>query len=515
MFACNLDKTVNVDITAPTGPQGPPGPTGSIGPTGPIGPTGIEGPTGPPPPFPTDASFVNLDASCIHVDIGIHFDSHNASDLSNNILGPATAQNYQVAFYKDPSGNDAGLVQYNSRFNKIFYLSGVTKYEFATPRYTNLSTNPTPDDFWGFTARGMSIGPVNSPWPPSGVGFYGGWQSPEFAFNMMSTNPGSLDNPWKGWFNNWHVEVSGGLPASTDDNFWPHIFRFANGAYVDPATNGNCTNPPTNNALFNDYGIGFRGDASGNKTMTVYTSENLIPGQWQSAVCHQGRLCYNEGPNLDRNGVGQPFPMYEYNPGGPTPAAPPFPYPHNLIAGAYTNNQAATSNYYPAPQSNSSGYIVGLTIHNFPDMYWWSGTPPGNLWPPAIGAGDEQVKITFSVVRGRFFLSPAGDTFESILGAKEVAQDDIIADIFSVTRETLADYASGPKNDCVGVNFRFDDAIPFDNVSWFRLRTTIFIGGGTYPSTSTTPFPMVPAIQIPGDIWNVGATLNIVWNTQL
>ncbi len=69
-----------------------------------------------------------------------------------------------------------------------------------------------------------------------------------------------------------------------------------------------------------------------------------------------------------------------------------------------------------------------------------------------------QVKITFSVVRGRFFLSPAGETFETVLGSKEVAQDDIIADIFSVTRETLDDYASGPKNDCVGVNFRFDDA---------------------------------------------------------
>ena len=77
MFACNLDKTVNVDITAPTGPtgpMGPAGPTGAQGPTGEQGPTGTQGPTGPPPPFPTDASFVNLDASCIHVDIGIHFD---------------------------------------------------------------------------------------------------------------------------------------------------------------------------------------------------------------------------------------------------------------------------------------------------------------------------------------------------------------------------------------------------------------------------------------------------------
>jgi len=49
MFACNLDKTVNVDITAPTGPTGPTGATGPTGPTGiegPTGPTGIEGPTG-------------------------------------------------------------------------------------------------------------------------------------------------------------------------------------------------------------------------------------------------------------------------------------------------------------------------------------------------------------------------------------------------------------------------------------------------------------------------------------
>jgi hypothetical protein len=46
MFACNLDKTVNVDITAPTGPTGPTGATGATGATGPMGPTGPTGPTG-------------------------------------------------------------------------------------------------------------------------------------------------------------------------------------------------------------------------------------------------------------------------------------------------------------------------------------------------------------------------------------------------------------------------------------------------------------------------------------
>jgi len=47
MFACNLDKTVNVDITAPTGPTGSTGPMGPTGPTGEQGPTGTQGPTGP------------------------------------------------------------------------------------------------------------------------------------------------------------------------------------------------------------------------------------------------------------------------------------------------------------------------------------------------------------------------------------------------------------------------------------------------------------------------------------
>jgi len=51
MFACNLDKTLNVDITAPTGPTGSTGPIGPTGPTGEIGPTGagssVTGPTGP------------------------------------------------------------------------------------------------------------------------------------------------------------------------------------------------------------------------------------------------------------------------------------------------------------------------------------------------------------------------------------------------------------------------------------------------------------------------------------
>ena len=43
----------------------------------------------------------------------------------------------------------------------------------------------------------------------------------------------------------------------------------------------------------------------------------------------------------------------------------------------------------------------------------------------------------------------------------------------------------------------------------------IFIGAGTYPSTSGTPFEMVPDIQIPGDLWKVGAQLNIIWNIEI
>lgn len=103
MFACNLDKRINVDITAPTGPTGSTGPTGPTGPTGitgQTGPTGIEGPTG--------TGFTDLSGD--EPQIAFFTSSNSIAGDYNLIFPQSTTSNqiklnaYDLAYNTNPGG---------------------------------------------------------------------------------------------------------------------------------------------------------------------------------------------------------------------------------------------------------------------------------------------------------------------------------------------------------------------------------------------------------------------------
>ena len=160
MFACNLDKTVNVDIISPTGSTGPPGPVGPVGPTGPQGPPGSQGPTGAQGP--------------------------------TGPQGPTGTQG--------PTGPTRAMATYS----------------FATTRFTvstdisGVLPNPYPGgiDPWGFAARGFARwdGPAGGSWPSTAVCNIANFNTLLPDVNVMFGTFVGLNST--GWFNNWFINTN-------------------------------------------------------------------------------------------------------------------------------------------------------------------------------------------------------------------------------------------------------------------------------------------------------------------
>ena len=88
-----------------------------------------------------------------------------------------------------------------------------------------------------------------------------------------------------------------------------------------------------------------------------------------------------------------------------------------------------------------------------------------------------------------------------------------------ITWNNISEHIGGPGNANWSKEFSFDEAIPIENVSWFRLRTTIILkdkGSNTNGSgQSPTGIDYVPNIKVYDNKYKIGAQLNILWNTEI
>jgi len=338
----------------------------------------------------------------------------------------------------------------------------MTTYAFGSTRFTN-STSTT--DFWGFAARGAFAGAA---WTLA---------MPGPGFDIDTTNIyGTFGGTTQGYFANWHITAVSDLTAPAADQE-PIILD-----------NGGGTTNIT-------YGIVFKGppNGAGTANITAYTAENLIPAPWQAGILGP----YQSG----LSGGGQ---WWQTPDTGYGVASDYYPGGTGLFSGIISSTidaaagiRPSTGNYIAAPRPNSSGYIAGITLYNIATALDF-----GTWLPAPSPANDHKVSVTISMVSGNFVYGP------------DRCIDTVVGDLIKLTNLAVVSPDSpggtairsiGPFGDDYTTEWQPANYIPFNDVSYFRLRTTVYVEA---QGTATNQ----PEMGIKEDRFKIGAQLYILWD---
>ena len=540
MFACNLDKTINVDITAPTGPTGPIGLRGYDGNS-----SRWEANTQGFTPL-TGQFHITALGNAIVIN---QFDS-NTNDMLTWLQDTKVGDIITIREVDNPAM--VGYFSLVSLFSfllpnvwqaTISYIGGpitgivpatvplfhyigfvpigptgptgptgpigptgptgptgsvgstgsvgptraMALYSFFTPELTGTQgTAPAARDKWAFSARGLGMGtggPANQ-WTTTPCNL-GGLSTvlldiPQVYATFTPIGGIAPPNEVVGWLNNWYIisREATNLPAASLDF---QIVIQGEGGLVAPT----------------NYGIRFAGPDTGDAVIDAYTGNNLVPTIWVHTRNFQNGL-YSMGQWYESPDDG-PGVISDYGNGTPG----------NLFSNIIgtTNNAAAgwfpsTQSYVAAPKPNSSGVIAGFNITGINNAVGF-----GTFNPSA--ALEDYAYIEIQFVQGEF---DSGGTFGG-----RVSRDISPINLIKVTKNTVTCPASGSGTAEVGKGpYGADwtiildpaDYIPITNVNYFRLRTHIHVqaldgAGGAVGN---------PEIEIPAERFKIGAQLYILWD---
>jgi len=532
MFACNLDKTINVDITAPTGPTGPIGLRGYDGNSSrwKANTQGFTPLTGQFHIISTGNAIVINQVDSNTNDMLTWLQDTKVGDIITirEVDNPAMVGYFSLvslfsfllpnvwqATISYISGPITGIVPATvPLFHYIGFVpigptgvqgptgsigptgyTGPTRamalYSFATPKLTGLTDTAGATDRWCFASRGLGwrLGAgtwtptANTPWGTQTIvldttqNFYG--------TETAIAGP-ALQYRYKGWFNNWYIDCSDNQLA---------VVNFDKRIAIQGPIGG------TTNLNKNNYGIRFRGPQTGTAVLNAYSSENLVPTIWAAHQPYQnGVIGTNIWYKETDDGVGVAF---DYGSGGGTL----FSSMTGPDTDAAIGWRPSTQNYIAAPKPNSNGFIAGFNITGMAFV----GTT--GTFIPNTTVLDDYAYIEIEFVEGEF--GPAGGS-GGVVGQGRCRDINPIS-LIKKTHLTVTCPGSatgtavknqGAYEDDWTTILNPADYIRITNISYFRLRTHIHVRALNSQDLTIGH----PEIEIPAGRFKIGAQLYILWD---